>query len=350
MEKLSMSMKITNQKYRFIFIVGLIVVLLLLPFLGLSQYVLRIMIMIGIYAMLALGLNILTGYTGQVSLGHSAFYAIGAYVSALLATGLQLNFFGAMLAGIIVAALSSLLLAITTLRLTGTYLSIATLGFGEVVRMILFNWESVTNGPLGIRNIPRPVIFGYELTLANHGLYYLMLALVGIVSLICYLIIHSKIGRAFISIKEDEMAAQFMGIEATRYKILAFVISAGIAGMAGSFYAHMIRYIDPNTFTFDTSILIISIVILGGMGTMRGMYAGAALLIAFPEVLRSLAEYRFVVYGLILVLMMRFRPQGLLGWRSKAPYRLPKEAREYQAHLAKKGSGAIRGKEEAVKG
>lgn len=339
-------------KFHQFYIAAIILTLIFLPLLGLSQYVLRIMIMIGIYAMLAMGLNILTGYTGQVSLGHAAFYAIGAYVSALLATTLQLNFFIAMLAGVVVAAISSLLLALTTLRLTGTYLSIATLGYGEIIRMILLNWEPVTNGPMGIRNIPRPVFLGYELTLANNGIYYLMLVLLGIISLLCYLIINSNIGRAFISIKEDELAAQFMGIKTTRYKVLAFVISASIAGVAGSFYAHMIRYIDPNTFTFDTSILMLSIVILGGMGTFRGMYVGAAILIAFPEALRFLAAYRFVVYGLILVLMMRFRPQGLLGWRSSNPYRLSKQVSEM---LAQEGNREItlkpfEGKEEAVKG
>ncbi len=346
-----LSQMLLPQFHKF-YIAAIILTLIFLPLLGLSQYVLRIMIMIGIYAMLAMGLNMLTGYTGQVSLGHAAFYAIGAYVSALLATTLQLNFFIAMLAGVVVAAISSLLLALTTLRLTGTYLSIATLGYGEIIRMILLNWEPVTNGPLGVRNIPRPSFLGYELTLANNGIYYLMLVLLGIISLLCYLIINSKIGRAFIAIKEDELAAQFMGIKTTGYKVLAFVISASIAGAAGSFYAHMIRYIDPNTFTFDTSILMLSIVILGGMGTFRGMYVGAAILIAFPEALRFLAAYRFVVYGLILVLMMRFRPQGLLGWRSSNPYRLSKQVSEM---LAQEGNREItlkpfEGKEEAVKG
>ena len=305
-----------------------VLVMVLLPFSGLSDYVLRVIIMIGIYIILALGLNLLTGYTGQVSLGNAGFYAIGAYVSALLSTTFQVPFFTCTLAAAMVAAFFGFLIGLPTLRLSGSYLSIVTLGFGEITRLVLLNWESLTHGALGIKNIPLPSIFGYELTLQNNGLYYLMIVLVVVVALACYLIINSKIGRAFISIKEDELAATLMGIKTTRYKLLAFVLSAFISGIAGSFYAHMIRYIEPNSFTFDTSIMIISIVILGGMGTIRGMFLGSAILVAFPEILRPLQGYRFVVYGLILVLMMRFRPQGALGWKSKRPYKYPKGVNE----------------------
>jgi branched-chain amino acid transport system permease protein len=210
--------------------------------------------------------------------------------------------------------------------LKGTYLAIVTLGFGEIVKMILINWDKVTNGTLGLRNIPRPEIFGLKLTLANNGIYYMMLVLVVLITLLCLLIVKSKIGRAFIAIKEDELAATMMGIKTTRYKILSFSISAFITGIAGAFYASMIGFIDPNSFTFDISTLIISIVILGGMGTIRGMFVGAAILIAFPEVSRFMMDYRFVVYGVVLVVMMRYRPQGLLGWKSQMPYKFPKLA------------------------
>lgn len=299
-------------------------VLLGLPFAGFSQYVMRIIIMIGIYSMLGLGLNILTGYTGLVSLGHAGFYAIGAYTASLLSLRLGANFIISGLGGALMAALCGLLLGLPTLRLNGTYLSIVTLGFGEIIKMITTNWDPVTNGTLGLKNIPRPSIFGIKLTLANNGIYYLMLILVGLVTLACILLMKSKIGRAFVSIKEDELAATMMGIKTTRYKILAFVISAFITGIAGAFYASMIGFIEPNSFTFDVSTLIISIVILGGMGTIRGMFLGAGILIAFPEIFRFLMDYRFVVYGLILIIMMRFRPQGLLGWKSQMPYKLPK--------------------------
>lgn len=305
-----------------------IILLLLLPYSGLSQYVMRIFIMIGIYYMLAMGLNILTGYTGLVSLGQAGFYAIGAYTTTLCLTKLGLNFPVALLVGGMLSSLCGFLLGLPTLRLTGSYLSIVTLGFGEIVRTIIMNWDGVTNGTLGIRNIPKPNIFGVQLTLSNHGLYYLMIVLTLFTTLLCYLVIHSKVGRAFLSIKEDELAAKMMGIKTTRYKILAFVISAFITGIAGGFYATVIGYIDQNSFVFDTSILIISVVILGGMGTFRGMLLGAMILIASPEFLRFLMDWRFVVYGLILVVMMRFRPQGVLGWRSLLPYKLPLEKEE----------------------
>lgn len=311
------------SRYRIPLILSGIALLAVLPFLGLGQYIMRILVMISIYSMLGLGLNLLTGYTGQVSLGHSGFYAIGAYVSAILSLQFGVHFLVSCLSGAIVAAVCGLLLGLPTLRLTGTYLSIVTLGFGEIVRMVLLNWESVTNGSLGIRNIPRPKFFGIELTLANNGMYYLTLVFLLLITFGCYLILNSKIGRAFVSIKEDELAATMMGVRTTRYKVLAFALSAFISGIAGGIYASMIRFIDPNSFTFDTSILIISIVIFGGMGTFRGVFLGAALLISFPELLRFMMDYRFVAYGLILVVMMRFRPQGLLGWQSQLPYRLP---------------------------
>jgi len=314
------------DKYKLPLAVICAVLLLGFPYMGVNQYILRIAIMIGIYSMLAMGLNILTGYTGQVSLGHAGFYAIGAYTASLISLKLGYNFFAAALAGALLSSICGLLLGLPTLRLKGTYLSIVTLGFGEIVKMITINWDRVTNGTLGLKNIPKPEIFGMKLTLANNGLYYMMLALVALIALVCLLIVKSKIGRAFMSIKEDELAATMMGIKTTQYKILAFTISAFITGIAGAFYASMIGFIDPNSFTFDISTLIISIVILGGMGTLRGMFLGSAILIAFPEVSRFMMDYRFVVYGIILVVMMRYRPQGLLGWKSLMPYKLPKLA------------------------
>lgn len=307
------------------------VLLLAIPFFGFSQYIMRIFIMIGIYSMLGIGLNILTGYTGQVSLGNAGFFAIGAYTSALLMLRFNVPFLVAMLAGAALSALCGLLLGLPSLRLTGSYLTIVTLGFGEIVKMVIVNWDPVTNGTLGLKNIPKPSFFGFDLTLANNGLYYLMLGLLLAVSVACVCIIRSNTGRAFQAIKEDEMAATMMGIRTMRFKVLSFVLSAFITGIAGAFYASMVGYIDANSFTFDVSVLIISVVIVGGMGTMRGMFLGAALLIAFPEVSRALMDYRFVVYGLLLVVMMRFRPQGILGWKSQMPYRLSKQTQKLLA-------------------
>lgn len=312
--------KENNPKLFFILVA---VLLLAMPYI-ISQYALRIAIMIGIYSILALSLNMVTGYTGQVSLGHAAFYALGAYCSALLTTKLEMNFFITIIISAVFAAVFGLLLGIPVLRLSGTYLAITTLGFCEVVRMVFLNWESVTNGALGVTGIPKPSLFGYNITLANKGYYYLVLVFLVITVLCVVAIIRSKMGRAMIAIREDETAAAMMGIRTTKYKIIAFVVSAFFSGLAGALYAHLIGYIDPNTFTFDTSIMILSIVILGGMGTIEGMFLGAVLLVSFPEVLRFMQEYRFVVYGLILVIMMRFRPQGILGGQKSTKYKLPK--------------------------
>ena len=313
-----------DRRFRALMVVLGILVVILLPQLGFSAYVIRVATMVGVYTVLALSLNIITGYTGLVSIGHAGFCAIGAYTSALLSGAFGWNFFLTMAAGSLVAGLFGLLLGLPTLRLSGTYLTIATLGFGEIVRMMMLNWRGLTNGPLGITKIQRPVLFGLELTNHNNGLFYLIWFLVMAATLFTFFLVKSKTGRAFMAIRDDELVATLMGIKTTRYKVIAFVTSAMMAGVAGSFYAHMTRYIDPNTFSFDTSIIIISIVILGGMGTISGMFVGAALLISFPEILRFVQDYRFIIYGLILVLMIRFRPQGLLGGQSRAPYRMPR--------------------------
>ena len=288
----------------------LMAVLIVLPMALNNQYLLTVAVKIGSYVIFALGLNVLTGYTGLVSLGHAGFVAVGAYTSSLLAVKMGMNFFGATILGMVVAGLVGVLLGLPTLRVTGTYLSIITLGFGEIVKMIAMNWTPVTNGTLGVKNIPKPSLFGIDLTISNYGLYYLMLVLLLAATLFCI------------------AAGVMMGINTTAYKILAFVISACICAMGGSLYSTLIGYIDPNTFNFDVSTLILSVVILGGMGTIRGMFVGAALLIAFPDVSRFLMEYRFVLYGVILVVMMRFRPQGILGWRSTLPYRLSPEVQK----------------------
>ena len=298
------------------------------PLFGLNNFHMLIAIRIGIYIILGLGLNLLTGYAGLVSLGHAGFFAIGAYTSALLLMRLEAPFMLALLCGAVLAAASGFLLGLPTLRLSGNYLTIVTLGFGEIIRMVIMNWQSVTNGTLGLSRIPSASIFGQPLTLQNNGLYFLTLALVVLTALACHVIVNSRTGRAFLAIKQDPIAATMMGIRITRFKILAFVLSAFITGIAGSVHASFVGFIDQNTFTFDVSVLILSVVIVGGMGTMRGMFLGAAILIIFPEASRFLMDYRFVVYGLLLIVMMRFRPQGLLGWKSRLPYKMPKALRQ----------------------
>ena len=315
--------------YKWVFIVIAGALLLYAPnFKFMTPANMRIAIMIILYAMLGMGLNVLTGYAGLVSLGHAGFYGIGAYVCALAMTKLNWPFWPSLLAAAVFAAFIGFLLGLPTLRLSGTYLSIVTLGFCEIVQMILKQWESVTNGNYGIRNIPKPYLFGMKLDMKNGGLFYLTLALCVLTGLACLAIKNSKSGRAFLAIKDDELAATMMGIRTSRYKILAFVISAFITGLGGGLYSVIANnYIEPNSFVFNTSIMILSVVIVGGLGTIRGMIFGSALLWLFPQVFRFLNEWRFVIYGVLLVVMMRFRPQGALGWQSTLPFRQSRATR-----------------------
>lgn len=300
------------------------ILLAIIPFLGVSQYFIRVLCLIGVYSILTISLNLIAGYMGQTSMGHAALYCLGGYCSALLGSKLGWPFWITILFGILGGALGGLILGLSTMRLSGSYLAVITLAFAEVVEMVVLNWNGVTNGPLGVRNIPRPSILGWELTTSNGGFYWLMLVLVTVAILVSVCVVNSKFGRAVRAIKEDELAAKLMGVHTAAYKVKTIVLSGALAGMAGAYYASMNRYIDANTFSFDVSMTILCIVIFGGLGSIPGMIVGSVLLIAFPEVLRSLADYRFVVYGLLLIFMMRFRPQGLLGGLSKKPYRLPK--------------------------
>lgn len=316
------------DKTKFILIAVGIAFLLVLPHLGLSSYLMTLSIKIGVYICLAMGLNILVGYLGLVSLGHAGFVAIGAYVCSLLVLRMHMGFWLALLIAALFAAACGILLGLPTLRVSGSYLTIVTLGFGEIVKTILMTWKKVTNGMLGVKPIPTPTLFGVSMTLKNHGLYYIMVAFLILITLFCYVLQHSKTGRAFLAIKGDETAAIMMGINTTYYKVLGFVLSGVICAVIGGYYASTMSYIDPNSFTFDISTMILSIVILGGMGTIRGMYLGAIVLVAFPEMARSLMDYRYVAYGVILIIMMRFRPQGILGWKSQIPYKLSKRVQK----------------------
>ena len=317
-----------NRKLSVILALVCAAIVIIIPQTGLlSSYLMRIITNICIYTILALSLNLLTGYTGLVSIGHAGFCAVGGYTSALFAVKLGLPWFITAILAMAVAGIIGLLISLPLGRLEGTYLTIATLGFGEVVKMVALNWQSLTRGPLGMKNIPRPEFFGIQLTNKNGGYLYLAIVLLILVTIFMRRLIKSKWGRAFMSIRDDSLAATLMGVEVSRYKIISFTIAAALAGLGGAFSTHFITFIDPNTYNFDISIIIISCVILGGMGTIPGMFLGAFLLISFPEVLRFASEYRFIIYGLILVLMMRFKPEGLLGGHSKRKYKMPKGVR-----------------------
>lgn len=327
-----------NRFTRILIALILLAALIMMP-ICVNSYILRIMIMVALYGVLAISLDYIVGYLGQISLGHAAFYAIGAFTSVYLTKKCGVNYFPAALAGALMSAAFGVVLALLTMRMNGIYLAVTTMGFLEVIRTIILNWRKVTGGSQGMSSIPKPTLFGFKFTLTNGGFYYLILFYLLLTIVVTWLVINSRMGRSFKAIREDPLAAQFMGIGLYKYKIWAFVISAFFAGLAGSFYAHFLGYINNNTFTYSISISILCMVILGGMGSIKGVMLGAIILAPMSELLRSLTElmnnlpswlisnperWRFVIYGVILVLMMRFRPQGILGGESKGKYKLPK--------------------------
>lgn len=281
------------------------------PLLPESQYITDVLTLCLIYSILALGIHVIVGLTGLLHLGFAAFYAIGAYGYALLSMHTGMSFWLATLLSSIVSAFAGLLLAFPALRLRGDYLAIVTLGFGEILRIILNNWAEVTNGPNGLSGIPCPSFFGYDL--ANpQVLFYLFLVSASLVFAFIYRVEHSRIGRAWLAIKEDETAAASLGIDVTKYKLFAFAFGSFWAGLAGALFASKMGFVSPESFTFLESVLILCMVILGGLGSIYGAVVGAFILIAIPEILRDVQTYRMLLLGLALVLMMLFMPKGIL--------------------------------------
>jgi len=280
-----------------------------------SSYQTSIMITALMYVMLGLGLNIVVGLAGLLDLGYVAFYAVGAYFYALMNHHFGLGFWAALpLAGAL-AATFGLLLGFPVLRLRGDYLAIVTLGFGEIIRLILENWNEFSFGPSGIAGISRPSTFGIQLTLQQHMvyLYYIMIALVLFTMLVVSRLRNSRIGRAWIALREDEIACQAMGIDKTATKLRAFALGATWAGFVGCILAAKTTFINPASFTFMESAMILSIVVLGGMGSIVGVVVGAFILILMPEYLRAFSEYRMLAFGAAMVLIMVFRPQGIIS-------------------------------------
>jgi branched-chain amino acid transport system permease protein len=287
---------------------------ILFPFLF-SSYQTNIMTTALIYVMLGLGLNIVVGLAGLLDLGYVAFYAVGAYSYGLLNFHFGLGFWTVLPVGAALGATFGILLGFPVLRLRGDYLAIVTLGFGEIIRLILENWNAFSFGPSGIANIPRPALFGLPLTLpeATVYFYYLMVGMCLFTVFVVNRLQHSRIGRAWIALREDEVACQAMGIDKTRTKLAAFALGATWAGMAGVLFAAKTTFINPASFTFLESAMILSIVVLGGMGSIAGVILGALLLILTPEYLRAFSDYRMLLFGTVMVLMMVFRPQGIVA-------------------------------------
>jgi len=291
----------------------------LVPSVSISPYVLQILCLAGINIILAVSLNLINGFTGQFSIGHAGFMAIGAYASAYVTVSFgeriraALRFLPelgrdsallllALAVGAVLAAIAGFFVGVPSLRLRGDYLAIVTLGFGEIIRVFILNIDAV-GGARGYSGIPK---------LANFFWIYLFAA---ISIVVVYRTVHSSFGRTLIAIREDEIAAEAMGVNTTRSKVMSFVVSSAMAGVAGGLFGHYLMYIHTNSFTFLRSIEIIIMIVIGGLGSITGSVLGAVLFISLTEGLREFAQYRMVLFSLLLVIIMIVRPQGILGHR-----------------------------------
>jgi len=314
-EKIPWTVKLFSQpKFYVPLAVAVFLFLLVFPVLF-STYQVNIMITALMYVVLGLGLNIVVGVAGLLDLGYVAFYAVGAYAYALLNMHYGLGFWTVLPIGGLLGALFGILLGFPVLRLRGDYLAIVTLGFGEIIRLVLENWGDFSQGPSGIANIDRPSFFGMTLSLdmSINYIYYLTILMVIFTIFVVNRLQDSRIGRAWFALREDEIACQAMGIDKMKTKLTAFALGATWAGMAGVMFAAKTTFVNPASFTFLESAIILCIVVLGGMGSIPGVIVGALVLILLPEYLRAFSDYRMLVFGAILVIMMVFRPQGLIS-------------------------------------
>jgi branched-chain amino acid transport system permease protein len=321
-------------------VAGMLTVALVAPLLAPNDYVVGVLTRICLYATLALGLNIVVGFAGLLDLGYVAFFGIGSYLYAFLSSphfGIHLPFLLALPVIIVATAVSGILIGAPTLRLRGDYLAIVTLGFGEITYLLLINLDrpplNITGGPNGIVAIDAPALGRFVLA-RNIEYYYLFLVALLIVLGASARLRDSRIGWAWQAIREDELAARAMGINTTVAKLQAFAIGAAFAGIGGSFLASWQRSVFPDNFLFTESVNILAMVILGGMGNLVGVLLGATLLVAFPEIFRDFRVYRMLVFGLLLMILMIFRPQGLLTGQAR------REEEPVAAGVAEEEAGA----------
>ncbi|MDK2811763.1 MAG: branched-chain amino acid transport system permease protein [Petroclostridium sp.] len=300
----------SNKNKNFLTLLG-IVLIVLFPIVFNNNYILHILIVAGIYIILGVSLNIVTGITGELDLGHAAFFGIGAYISSLFTIRVYNNFWLGLAIAAIVSFAFGIILGIPSLRIRGDYLAIVTLGFSEIVRYVLLNWQNVTNGPMGVNRIPLPTILGYKIG-TKQALFYLVYVIVIITVILVQRLSKSRFGRALVAIRENEIAAAAMGINTGYYKIWSFAISAAFAGIAGSLFAHYMSFISPMNFTSNESILILCMVVLGGKGSIIGSILGVLVLLLLPEMLRFVSMYRMLIYGVALIAMMIFKPKGIV--------------------------------------
>jgi branched-chain amino acid transport system permease protein len=296
-------------------LLGMLAVTLIAPFLLSNQYALHIGVMIMFSVMLATSFNLIVGYVGEFPLGHTAFLGVGAYTAALLSTRFNAPFHVAALAAPVVAALFGLIIGAITLRLRGPFFVIVTLCFAEVLRLIANNWIDLTNGPMGISGIQKPAWATPGDVLQQKMAYYYVGLLLAAVSLyVCYRFVYSNIGRAAVAVRENRLVAQSIGVSPFYLGLVTFVLAAGIAGLAGGFYANYVSFVGPEVFGFSFMITMIIMVLAGGKGTLVGPIVGAVLVVLLEEYLRDFKELRFSIFGLIVMAVVLFLPRGIMGF------------------------------------
>ncbi len=290
----------------------LLLFLIVLPFLLNNDYYIRVAITVLLYVVLASSLNVINGFSGQFNIGHAGFYCVGAYTAGILATRFGISFWLLLPISGLMAALFSCFLGLPTTRLKGVYLAITTLGFSEIIRLTVLNWTSLTRGPMGIPGIPFPKLFGYTLT-SNTHFYFIILVITALMIFVTNRVLNSRVGRAWIAIREDEQAARSMGVPTFKYKLINLAYGTFWAGVAGCFYAFFASYISADSFILDEGFSILAMVIVGGQGTLAGPIVGASFLTILPEIFRSMAQFRLVIFGLAILATMFIRPQGIVG-------------------------------------
>jgi branched-chain amino acid transport system permease protein len=278
---------------------------------GNNAYLMLILSLSGIFVIATVGLDLLFGYSGQISIGQAAFYAVGAYTSAILTTKLGVSVWLGMLAGGVLATIFAALVALPICKLVHMFLALVTIGIGELTHQAIINLPDLTGSFTGVRAIPMPRIGDYVFNVSSY--YYIVLAVVVVSLLVKQRIVDSRIGRAFIAIRENTDAANAMGINVTYYKVVAFACSASFTGIAGALYAHYIGFISPESFTLDQSVLFLTAVLCGGMGTFVGPIIGAVVITVINEAIQVLGSYQMLVYGIFIVVAVIYVPEGLVG-------------------------------------
>ncbi len=295
----------------------LIIVFIVLPFLVPSSYVRNLLVLAGIFALLALSTDLVLGYIGQLTLGQSAFFGVGAYASAIIAKELGIPFWISIIGAIVIAGVLGYFIGFISLRLRGGYFAITTLAFAQIMKLIANNWIELTRGPMGYTKIPSPSIFGLEIK-SEIPYYFLTFIFVVLIIIIIKRLIDSPTGRAYLAIREQEDLARAVGIDVFRHKVQAFVISAMIAGLAGGLYAHYFRFISPDLLGIQYTSMALMMVFVGGRGSIPGVLIGAGIYTVLPETLRMAGTLRMSIFGVILLLCIMFMPGGIYrsiaGW------------------------------------